>query len=256
MARIEKTDALTLRVIPFRETSLLIHLFTRDFGKITVLAKGIRQKKPYILSHFEPFVYTSISFYNNPRREIHILGETCLKETFQSIRNDFDTVCAASYMVELVDKVSLAHSPHEEIFDVFVFCLCELKEMPIKKVLRYFEVKVLSGLGLFPHLEKCVLCGNDNRAEGVSFSFQQGGMICSAQRCLVHSPDCVALSQEASNAIRFIQRSSLDEFNRFFLSRRTEIEIQRLLQVFIEYHLNVQLRTVQFFHEVKAARLL
>lgn len=256
MARIEKTDALTLRVIPFRETSLLIHLFTRDFGKLTVLSKGIRKKKPYILSHFEPFVYTTIAFYNNPRREIHILGDSFLKETFHSIRNDFDKVCAASYMVELIDKVTVSHAPHEDIFDVFVFCLCELEDVPIKKVLRYFEVKVLSCLGLFPHVERCVLCGSQSITQRVSFSFQQGGMICSERRCVAHSSDSIELSSEACAAIRFIQRSSLDDFNKFFLSQRSEIEIQRLLQLFIEYHLNVELRTVQFLHEVRAGRPL
>jgi len=256
MAHIEKTDAITLRIIPFRETSLLIHFYTRNFGKITVLAKGIRKKKPYILSHFEPFVYQTISFYDNPRREIHILGDSTIKESFPLIRFDFDKVCAASYMVELIDKITVAHDPNEDIFDIFLFCLCELKDMPIKKMLRYFEIKILSGLGLFPNLEKCVLCRNENNDTKLLFSAQHGGMICQRQQCQTQSPDAIEISLGLSESMRYIQSKSLEEFNRFNLSRNCEIEMQRLMQLFIEYHLNVQLRTLRFYREVKKGMAL
>jgi DNA repair protein RecO (recombination protein O) len=251
MARIEKTDAITLRTIPFRETSLLIHFFTRDFGKITVLAKGIRNKKPYVLSHFEPFVYQTISFYDNPRREIHILADSAVKEFFPLIRLDLDMVCAASYIVELIEKVSIPHAPHEDIFDLCLYCLCELKDMPIKKMIRYFEIKVLSLLGLFPNLEKCVICQQRWRSGKLLFSSQHGGMVCQRQHCQAQAPDVVEISLGLAETMKYIQSKPLEEFNRFSFMPQYEIEMQRLIQLFMEYHLNVQLRTLRFYRDVK-----
>jgi len=251
MPRIEKTDAIVLRTIPFRETSLITTFLTRDFGKITTLAKGVRKKKSLLLSHFETFSYVTLNFYDNPQRDMHILGDIALKEGFSQNRDNFEKICAASFMVDLVEKVTLNHQIHDGLFDILLFSLCELADTDINKIVRFFEIKVLSLVGLFPDLMRCVFCGTESLGGRLLFSFQNGGLVCNHHSCQSQSPDAIPISSGAVASIHFIQNRSLDEFNRFQIAAACEGEMERVMQQFIVYHLNLELRTVRFMREVK-----
>ena len=56
MSRIKKNPAISLRNVRIRETSLLITFFTRDFGKVKAIAKGVRTKDSRLLRAYEPCV--------------------------------------------------------------------------------------------------------------------------------------------------------------------------------------------------------
>jgi DNA repair protein RecO (recombination protein O) len=254
MARIEKTDAIVLRSIPFRETSIITTYLTRDFGKITTLAKGVRKQKALVLSHFEAFTYLTIQFYDNPRRDMHLLSDTVLKESFSKIRYNFDKICAASYMVDIVDKVTLNHQIHDDLFDITLFSLCELADASIQKIVRYFEIKILTCVGLFPNLSRCVLCGSKRIGNNVLFSFQNGGIVCSHHTCQAQALDAISISHGAVASINYIQTQSLDSFNRFQISKQCEDEIEEVMQKYITYHLSLELRTLRFMREVSNSR--
>ena len=250
MAKIEKTDALVLKSTKLRETSLIITFLTRDFGKIKTVSKGVRKKKSPLLSHFEPFTYQEIIFYHHPKRDIHLITDSNVKESFLFLRHDFKKICYASYMVELVDEVTHLHQIHRDLFDLLLYSLCELKDIAAPKLLRFFEIKVLEYTGIFPNFEKCAVCGSTYFVSHRAFSFHHGGVLCSRPSCRSRASDTVTISNGCISSILFLKNNVLYNLNRFHLSKDIASEMKEILQKCISFYLHHELRSTQFMREV------
>ncbi|MFH1383849.1 MAG: DNA repair protein RecO [Candidatus Omnitrophota bacterium] len=233
MSTVEKTDAIVLRSAPIRETSLIITFLSRDFGKIKTISKGVRKGRSPLLSHFEPFTYQEIVFYHHPQREINLITDSTVKESFSFIRNDFVKICVASYMVDLVDEVTQAHQQQKELFNLLLYVLCELKCTHPLKLLRLFEVNVLKYSGLFPNLEKCSVCGRAQLPSRLFFSFHHGGIICSQAACRQKAREHIDISSGCIAAMKFLKEHTFTDLNAFQVSNTIEGEMMRLMQSFI-----------------------
>ena len=250
MSKIEKTDAIVLKSSKLRESSLIITFFTRDFGKIRTISKGVRKKKSPLLRHFEPFTYQEIVFYHHPKREINLITDSTIKESFFFIRYNFQKICYASYMVELVDEVTQLNQTQRNLFEVLLYSLCELKDISSTKLLRFFEIKVLDCIGIFPNLKKCVVCGNRKLSFHMSFSFRHGGIVCARPTCLGNAPDAIPISAGCISSILFLKSYTVYDLSRFHPSKVIADEMKNVLQQCISFYLNRELRSIQFMREV------
>ncbi|RKY38923.1 MAG: DNA repair protein RecO [Candidatus Omnitrophota bacterium] len=148
---IQKAEAVVLRAENFREQSLLIDLYTREFGKIRGLVKGRR----FIPSP----CYTEIIFY--PQRSgLHFISEYTLRKSFAGLNKSLLCLGAGNYFAELVNRLTFPEHKNEQLFHLLLFSLCflvgleEPREEQIKHLILIFEIKTLTSLGLFPSLEK------------------------------------------------------------------------------------------------------
>ncbi|MFO7898766.1 MAG: recombination protein O N-terminal domain-containing protein, partial [Planctomycetota bacterium] len=83
----EKTEAILIRATDFSETSRVFAFFTRRFGRITTLAKGVKRKYSRMIGQVDLFSYGEIVFASGWLRDrMHILAEACAFETFPAIR--------------------------------------------------------------------------------------------------------------------------------------------------------------------------
>ena len=60
---IQKTEAIVLNKHDFRETSIIANFYTRDFGKLSGIMKGIKEQPGKFASTLEPFSHNDIIFY-------------------------------------------------------------------------------------------------------------------------------------------------------------------------------------------------
>ncbi len=250
MANIEKTDAIVLKSWKLRETSLIITFFTRDFGKVKTISKGVRKKQSPLLSHFEPFTYQEIVFYHHPKREINLITDSNLKESFLFLRNNFKKICYASYLVDLVDEATQLYQKQRDLFDLLLYSLCELKDIQSSKLLRYFEIKLLDYIGIFPNFERCVICGRNDYLRNVSFSFRHGGIVCSRQSCRSKAFDLIKISSGCISSIIFLKNNIVCDLSKFQISKDIAVEMKEILQKYISFFLNRELKSIQFMREV------
>ena len=80
----EKTDAIVLRVIDFSETSCVVTLMTRDFGKITALAKGARRRKSPFEAALDLLSVCRIVFLRKTSGAMDLLTEAKLQRRFRT----------------------------------------------------------------------------------------------------------------------------------------------------------------------------
>ncbi|MFM7928683.1 MAG: DNA repair protein RecO, partial [Pirellula sp.] len=81
---LEKTDAIVLKTVEWSETSLVVTLFTRDFGKISAIAKGARRLKSPFESALDLLSLSSVVFLKKSGESLDLLTEAKLLRRFRS----------------------------------------------------------------------------------------------------------------------------------------------------------------------------
>lgn len=132
---------------PYRDTSLLLDVFTRHYGRVTVLAKGA--KRPYTqwrASSFQTFQTLSMSFTH--KTEIKILLDTEWVGGIPMLQGA--NLISGYYMNEWLRRALAREDVHEDLFDVYQHSLAELNfsiRSDQAAVLRAFELRFLQTLG-------------------------------------------------------------------------------------------------------------
>ena len=96
---IHKTESIVLRKRDFRETSLIVDFYTRDFCKLSGLLKGIRTDPNKFASTLEPFTLCEIIFYEKRNSDLHLVSQAYTRNNFDPIRQSITKVGTASFMM-------------------------------------------------------------------------------------------------------------------------------------------------------------
>lgn len=246
---IQTTEALVLNRRNFRETSLLAAFYSKDFGKVKGILKGIRSEKSRYGSSAELFSLNKIVFYEKSKGEFNNITQCDLIDGFFGIRKSLRAIAYASYVAELVDVMT---EPGEKNAQVYELLYKSLKLLSAggepKKITRVFELKFLSYLGLAPTFNNCIHCGA-GISEKARFSLRRDGMLC--ERCLKEDPNARAVSRGTVQTLSHIENSKLDSLLRFKISRSIEDEINVLIEELLELHLEKSLKSKKFIREIQ-----
>lgn len=182
---IEKAHAIVLRLVDFSETSQVVTLFTREFGKIGALAKGAHRQKGPFDSALDLLTLARVVFLRKSSGGLDLLTEAKLEHRFRPPDHDLTPLFAGYYLAELLLGLTDEYDPHPELFDVVAKTLHTLSregKVNISPLILSFEMNALRLLGHLPNLEQCVECGKPIATEGyVAFGQSSGGVLC--RRC-------------------------------------------------------------------------
>ncbi len=121
---IRTTEAVILKTQPLRNTSLIITAFTKDFGKIQGVAKGIRQrlsrKDCRHFCYLEYLTLAKIVYYEKARSGLHLITQSDLIDQFENIRQDLPMLAAAGFVLELADKGTALEDKNKDLFSLLV----------------------------------------------------------------------------------------------------------------------------------------
>jgi DNA repair protein RecO (recombination protein O) len=196
----EKTTAIVLRVIPFSETSCIVNMFTRDFGKITAMAKGARRPKSPFEAALDVLAICRIVFLDKSSGAMGLLTEAKLERRFRAAATNLKRLYAGYYVIELLKILTDEGDSNPQLFDLAVEVINsidskEFEDEQLSRHLFQFELKMLELLGHLPMLTKCVSCGKEKTTlSRVSFGLNAGGILC--QDCRRGKTNIVSLSRE------------------------------------------------------------
>ena len=148
--RVLKQPTWILHQRPYRDTSSIIDIFTRDFGRVSIIAKGGRSPKSKFRGLLRPFFPIKLSWYSGKNLgnlvEIDVAGKP-----YNLIG---DSLLSAYYLNELILKFLVKDDPQVEIFDLYSRTILDLIETgDIASVLRKFELEFLKLIGYGLNLE-------------------------------------------------------------------------------------------------------
>jgi|SRR3989339_151132 len=121
-----KTVGISLKATPFAEADKLVTLFTREQGKIKVIAKGARRIPSRLAGRVEPFSYGE--YFIVKGRNLHILSQATLFETFQFIRENEHMLMSALHLLRLIHAGTAEGQANPELFDLLVHSLARFKK--------------------------------------------------------------------------------------------------------------------------------
>ena len=133
----------------FGEADRTIWVYTKDRGRICLLAKGVRRPKSKKRGHLE--IFSHIKFSVNASHGIDVMTETETIDSFGIIRKDLPRVSLAYYFMEVVGRLTHGQEKNEELFDHILEYLKKLKTFKQLKVLRNeFCTQTLVIMGFWP----------------------------------------------------------------------------------------------------------
>ena len=236
---IHKTEAIVLSTQNFRQTSLIANFYTRDFGKLSGLMKGVRQDSTKFNSNLDVFSLNEIIFYKKVRSTLHLISQCDLKRDFRLIKNNLERIRKAFSLVELLNVLTVQEDKNEKIFDLALNCLGQLENsFNLDKVLIIFKIKVLDFCGFKPHLDSCVCCNNKIIAQA-KFSLKLGGLLC--ERCLSKDIKSRVVFRGSVASILYIEKNDFDNVMRLGINQAIKKELNQILDAFLEFHLDKKL---------------
>jgi DNA repair protein RecO (recombination protein O) len=254
-----KTLAFVLGARDYRDTSILGSFYTREYGKIRGIVKGVRDARARFGSTLEPFSLNEILFYKRRRgAELQLVTQVDLVDLFLPVREDLEKLAYASYFAELVDELVEPEDPNPEIFDLLRDALVFLTSgASAKRAARIFEVKLFDILGLMPEIKNCIVCQAE-MAEGSFFSVPLGGIRCrpctskAAQgaRTADTSPAGFPVSRGTLNFMDHVRRAPVAGLYQVKVAQEVGGELEKILRRFVDFHLQNKLKTVVFLEKM------
>jgi DNA repair protein RecO (recombination protein O) len=121
---IVKTDAIVLRGRKQGDTSKLATLYTRDFGKIDVIAKGAREQKSKFGGALEMFAFSSVVLYKNGRPDaLSLLSNAESVEPNHGILRSLERMETATNIIELILRAMHDEEANNELFELLASTL-------------------------------------------------------------------------------------------------------------------------------------
>lgn len=232
-----KTEAVVTKSLKLGETSKIVWLYTRDFGKMKVVAKGARAPKSRFGSSLELFTHSAVVFYRKDRRDLQLLSQSDIVRHFGAFEADVARFAFASAVIELLESMVMGEEPNAPLFRLLLETLARLETCPrsaLRTVFWAFELQAADLLGYRPELSKCARCGKED--ELLRFAPLKGGLICRA--CSSKDSDSFEVSAEARDVLRKLQATPVSEGALDTAGPKLEAEIDRIVEVFLQYHVD------------------
>lgn len=156
-----QTDAVVLKAIDYSDTSLIARLFTNEFGKVTVMAKGARKSRHGTGGLLQPPNQLAVNYRHKDGRDIQTLTACEYTHRQPALLTDMTRSATAMMAVEMLDRAVHDYDPHPLIFRLISAVLSQLGNSHSKPVIlmHFFQLHLARQLGFAPQLDNCIHCG-------------------------------------------------------------------------------------------------
>lgn len=143
-----KTEGVVIKHSNFAEADRLLVIYTRDFGKVTCIAKGARRPRSRKAGHIELGNWCRVFIAKG--KNLDILTEVEIKKAFGQVDFTENKANQIYHLLELVDSLTANNQKNEKVFNLLVNFLSKIsEEEDFNLVSAVFKTKLLSRLGFF-----------------------------------------------------------------------------------------------------------
>lgn len=149
MNRNISSEAIVLSSRAYSEADKMVTIYTQNYGKITVIAKGVKRLKSRKRGALEAF--SKIRFSAHSGHGMPIMTEADIVDGFSDIRSDLKRVSVAYYFLEATLRTTQDEEPNDKIYRLLDEFLKRLKkEQKLKKLRGEFTIRLAETLGFIP----------------------------------------------------------------------------------------------------------
>jgi len=250
MNRLCKTDGIVLKNIRLNESDKIVTIFSNKFGKIRVVAKGIRKTKSQFGSSLENLTQVRIIFYRG--RNLDVASQTEIIRSFFSKCRNLKRYGLAIHCAEIVNKLLPEGDKNTSVYDLFKETLVLLEDDKNPYLMaESFKWKLFTFLGYQPNLNYCVKCHKKiKRKDSYFFDIVDGGLICS--NCFNKNKQGVKISDYCVRLIKRILEADLQKIHNKDIGNEQLEELLKITEKYMLYHFEIKDKSRYFLIKLKS----
>ncbi|MCK0471559.1 DNA repair protein RecO [Alkalihalobacillus sp. APA_J-10(15)] len=242
----QKVEGIIIRTIDYGETNKVVTLFTKELGKIGVMARGAKKPKSRLSAASQLFMYGI--FVIQTSSGLGVLQQADITSSFRDIRSDLRRAAHASYMLELTDKLTDEKTRYSEIFKLLYQILIYIDEgLDVDVLKMIFETKMLAVAGIKPELDQCSSCGSINQP--IAFSIKNAGFLC--PKCRNKDPHAFQLNPQHVKLLRLFYYVDLERLGHISLKNETKKYIQMIIDSYYQEYSGLRLKSKRFLEQLE-----
>lgn len=249
----ERTPAIVLRGRPYGESDKIVTFLTRDWGKVTGIAKGAKRSKRRFVNVLEPFTHVQLRFRPSRTDELAFIFGCELLQSFRGPSRDLQRFALASYVSELIDVMVTGRESGHETYTLLLDSLLVLEEAAhiSPAFLPALELQVLAHTGYAPHLIDCQQCGRELQIDESTWVFSPsvGGLLCA--QCRDRGGATLLLSNETIHYLSRAQHAGESALLNLFASPRVYKELRAMAGGMLSRHLQRPLKSRIFLEQAQ-----
>ena len=246
------SEGIILKRNNWGETDKTLTIFTRQRGKVRVLAKGVRRVHSRRAPNIELFNHSKLFFHES--KETNILAEADTVTSFNNLKSDLNKISYAYRIAEVIDHFFPEATDSAGLFELILDCLETMDasgdSISIRLTSTATELKLLAHAGFRPQLFVCSKCSRALIEQTHLLSPEHGGLIdrgCNGEMTLSKP-----VSVEAIKLLRFLMDSPWEEVVKLRVSESVSKEVDQALSFYLEYILEEKLRSTNFINKVES----
>ena len=248
-----KCEAVILFTRDWGASDRLAAFFTKEFGKLTVMAYGARYAKSSFGS-LQPFAYAAVTLQQG--KNVDRVKQYDIIRSFRELREDLCRMAYSSFVAELVSELWPDRQTDLQVFELLLNSFGLMVKRNPRLVSLASAWQLINIAGLKPEFSCCVMCGC-SLSYPAGFDIGAGGTVCNA--CLKlnmenykkNGPDCILNFTESDKEfLDFIFKLDWQVPGEYKVSGATLLKVEKLLLQFIRCNIDKQLKSIDFISKL------
>lgn len=194
-------QAIVLRVTDYNDRDALLTVLSRNHGKLTIKARGLRRKNSPLTAPCQLLAYGEFTLFEYKGQ--YTINEAVSLELYQGLRKDLLKLAAATYFAQVSELISQEDIPNPELQSLLLNCLYGLSKLNLTHefVKPVFELRAACLSGYTPDLFGCHICGSQNPDR---FDLSAGMLECQGCRSSASPGIRLPVTPAVLDAMRYI----------------------------------------------------
>ena len=235
---IYNSEALILNTHCYGDTSLICNLFTKKYGRLSIISRGARTLKNPNREILQPVQFIDLHYYYKPGRNIQILKEASINKHFFLIHKNYNKIIISYHIIDIMNQICKTENPNEIIFRLVKTVLNKIDSSSTKKMPLYyvfFQIQLLKYLGYQPIIEHCAIC--DTKIKQANYNFGIGQLTCNGCTTMHQHYKPLMLRTNLLTLIKKISKTHIDSLENTIHSKADDLEcIKKYLLYYLSFH--------------------
>lgn len=242
-------EGIITREVKYGDSSRILTMITKEFGKISVLAGGVRTNKSGLLAATQLFSHVSFQLFKGREKSLYKINTGEIITSFSPIRESLERMAYASYFCEVANDVVQENAPDPEEMRLLLNTLFMLSgdKLPCEQIKGVFEFRTLALQGLLPDLSVCAECG---QAPAAALEVLNGAVYCNVCANKHPSPHLIRAGEAVLAAVSYISLADSKKIFSFSLPDASCKYLSRLGEYCIECYLERHFKTLDYLKKV------
>jgi len=237
-------QGIVLRVTDYNDRDALLTVLSRNHGKLTIKARGLRRKNSPLIAPCQLLAFGEFTLFEY--RGMYTINEAHSIELFTPLRRDLTKLSLGTYFAQATEVISQEDLPNPELQSLLLNSLYALSKLnlPEPLVKAVFELRAACLAGYTPDLYGCHICGSQSPDR---FDLTEGQLECRGCRTGESSGIRMPITAGILEAMRYICLCDPKKLFSFQIGEGTLEQLSALTEAYLETQLERGFSALDFY---------